>query len=303
MNLKEAYSKFKAWQQNPFDYTKHNTKSKTCVNCGTVFNDNFCPRCGQKFDVGPVNWEAVRQGVMLLWGMDTRSLSYSLLQLVLRPGYLIGDYISGKRQVSFPPVKMLFLVALAYMFLQYFFGEELHVAPTVNRGVWFAFVQWAKNNPAWGFIIMSAALLFPTWLFFRFSPLHTRHTLPQGFFIQVFMSTFMVLVTCFDFVLPTIFDLIIPIYYVIAYKQIFGYRWWGTLWRTILCFYGWYVSLLMIITPLDLIVKHHRDTGSYMAPVTTSLLIWFGCVILATVVPALLGYYISRHTARRRNQT
>ena len=44
--------------------------------------------------------------------MDTRSLSFTLIQLLLRPGYLIHDYLSGKRQVSFPPVKMLFIVAI-----------------------------------------------------------------------------------------------------------------------------------------------------------------------------------------------
>ena len=42
----------------------------------------------------------------------TRSLPYTLWQLLWRPGYLIRDYISGKRQVSFPPVKMLVVMAL-----------------------------------------------------------------------------------------------------------------------------------------------------------------------------------------------
>ncbi len=39
--------------------------------------------------------------------MGNRSLLYSLWQLIWRPGYFISDYINGKRQVSFPPVKML----------------------------------------------------------------------------------------------------------------------------------------------------------------------------------------------------
>lgn len=34
---------------------------------------------------------------MELWNIDTRSLPYTILQL-LRPGYLISDYISGRRQ-------------------------------------------------------------------------------------------------------------------------------------------------------------------------------------------------------------
>lgn len=44
--------------------------------------------------------------------MHTRSMPYSLLQPLLRPGYFIGDYITGRRQVSFPPMKMLVIMGL-----------------------------------------------------------------------------------------------------------------------------------------------------------------------------------------------
>ena len=80
MDLRELYRRFRAWQQNPFDYTNHSEHLVRCANCGTEFSDNFCPRCGQKAGVGPVNWQTVRQGLMMIWGMDSRSLSYSLLQ-------------------------------------------------------------------------------------------------------------------------------------------------------------------------------------------------------------------------------
>ena len=53
---------------------------------------------------------------MDIWGLGSRSRSilYSVWQLLLRPGYFISDYISGKRQVSFPPIRMLFILAVAY---------------------------------------------------------------------------------------------------------------------------------------------------------------------------------------------
>ena len=103
MNLKERYRRFRAWQENPFDYTNHCDHTVRCANCGTEFSDNFCPRCGQKANTGHINWRTAWQGVLILWGMDNRSLSFTLVQLVLRPGYLVRDYLSGKRQVSFPP--------------------------------------------------------------------------------------------------------------------------------------------------------------------------------------------------------
>ena len=88
MDLRELYRRFRAWQQNPFDYTNHSEHLVRCANCGTEFSDNFCPRCGQKAGVGPVNWQTVRQGLMMIWGMDSRSLSYSLLLFGIVDGLL-----------------------------------------------------------------------------------------------------------------------------------------------------------------------------------------------------------------------
>ena len=67
---------------------------------------------------------------MDLWGMGTRSLPYTLWQLLLRPGYLIGDYISGRRQVSFPPIKMLVFVALlVYIVISILSPEDTNKNP------------------------------------------------------------------------------------------------------------------------------------------------------------------------------
>ena len=62
--------------------------------------------------MAPITWRSVWQGIMDVWGVGTRSLPYTLWQLLWRPGYLMRDYISGKRQVSFPPVKMLVIVGI-----------------------------------------------------------------------------------------------------------------------------------------------------------------------------------------------
>ena len=59
--------------------------------------------------------------------MDSRSLLFTLVQLLQRTGYLISDYISGKRQASFPPVKMLLIVAIAQL-LAYNFVDDSEAA-------------------------------------------------------------------------------------------------------------------------------------------------------------------------------
>ena len=112
MNLKAAYRRFKQWQIDPFEYKVNGPESHKCHNCGSDFVGNFCPVCSQKKGLGRITWKSVAQSIAEVWGMHNRSLIYSLIQLFLRPGYFISDYISGKRQVSFPPVKMLAIIAL-----------------------------------------------------------------------------------------------------------------------------------------------------------------------------------------------
>ena len=50
-------------------------------------------------------------------------------------------------------------------------------------------VTWIMDNLGWGALLMTVCFILPTWLFFRNSPRNTRHNLPEGIYIQLFMST------------------------------------------------------------------------------------------------------------------
>ena len=241
MNLKERYRRFRAWQENPFDYTNHCDHTVRCANCGTEFSDNFCPRCGQKANTGHINWRTVWQGVLILWGMDNRSLSFTLVQLVLRPGYLVRDYLSGKRQVSFPPVKMLFILAIVNM-LATRLHDKLYgsVAKTETIEGAYAYLNtfftWAEENTAWSALLFTALFIPPTWLFFRWAPRFPRHNLPEGFFLQVFMGSLSLLTDTVVQLTGSWANILVAVGYIVTYKQLFGYGWWGTLWRLFFCF-------------------------------------------------------------------
>ena len=99
--LKQFYRSFCRWQEAELHYAnRHEGEVQHCCNCGTEFADNFCPRCGQRAEVGRVGWKSIKDNVALLWGMDSRSLGYTLLQLLGRPGYLLGDKLNAS---PFPP--------------------------------------------------------------------------------------------------------------------------------------------------------------------------------------------------------
>ena len=265
MILKRLYQRFRDWQRNPHQYTGLGSETHCCNNCGQEYAGAYCPRCGQKARAGRITWNVASQGVMDVWGLGGRSLPYSLWQLLWRPGYFISDYINGKWQSSFPPVKMLVLVTVIIYFVgKVVFPEywetllDSDSSAITSTGLLYysdyAF-QWIGNHLEWMFLFIFSLIILPTWLVFRHSPRNSRHTLPQGFFIQVFSTTQLILwlfiiSLCVKLsgvnlsyvtgssgfenqVYESVF-LLIPAIVLINYKQLFGYGWWGTVWRVLL---------------------------------------------------------------------
>ena len=66
MELRATLQRFREWQRRPFQYTNKSAGPTTCQNCGTVFEDNFCPRCGQKAGVGRIDIQVFMSVQILL---------------------------------------------------------------------------------------------------------------------------------------------------------------------------------------------------------------------------------------------
>lgn len=242
-----------------------------------------------------MTWKSVAKGISLVWGMDSRSLLHSLLQLLLRPGYLISDYINGERQSSFPPVKMLLLVAIIYGLIIHYTGlRRVPLDPENEFEFIREFAIWFNHNPGWGQMIKCTFLIPPTWLLFRYSPRNTRHTLPEGFYIQVFMTTLVLIIMIFtEKLLGDWFYLVVLFYYIIAYYQLFGYGWWGSIWRTVLTGFEGFFLLLT----LSMLVESVYGKPFFDNPVRN--LEFIGGVIIVNAAILVVCYYISRLTSRK----
>lgn len=250
-SLKQKYRRFKQWQREPLHYHDSGDTHR-CCNCGIEFQGNYCHSCGQKATMGTISWHSVWQGIADVWGLGGRSLPRSLWYLLCRPGYLMSDYINGKCQASFPPVKMMVIVGAIFVTLSWIMDYETFEQssePITSTGFYYyydRFFQILENNIIWEVLFMLMFLIIPTWFVFRHSPRNPHHTLPQGFYIQVFIATqFMLMIGSLTFLeeflhhigindisTDWIMILFVPFMFI-DYKQLFGYNWWGTLWRIV----------------------------------------------------------------------
>ena len=102
---------FHMWQRRPYEVAPLKNETHTCASCKTVFTGNYCPRCGQAAEVGRFSFKKTVMMFLDLWAIGNRSMLRTIRDLILRPGYMIRDYISGMRSAYFPPFQMFCLLA------------------------------------------------------------------------------------------------------------------------------------------------------------------------------------------------
>lgn len=295
---------FRQWQHEPVHYKQLTNKKHVCLNCGLKFAGDYCPRCAQSAKVGrKIKWNAISSNILDTFNIENRSLHRTLWHLIWRPGYLIGDYISGRRQMSYPPLKMLLVLALCLVLVENLWKwmgwEEVTEAVTSTSDMEISLEKigtWADANPGWATLALNCMLILPTWHLFRYAPRHTRHTLPEGFFIQVFMASLILLISIIDFISNWLLWLI-PIYYVITYSQLFGYGLWGTSWRLVVGLIEGFITLIEVIFAFELVfatsyLTKELSTSTIISTITT--------IAAAGVVIAAITHLINRISYKRR---
>ena len=316
ISLKSIYKRFRQWQHDPIDNEFLSHASQRCSNCGHEFVGNYCPYCSQQGGIGPIGWKSVFRSIGEVWGLHNRSLLYSIVQLLLRPGYFISDYIGGKRQVSFPPVKMLVLIGVLGVIVDFLTGA-IH-GMLYSHGEKMAYVndafewlnthvkgmfpppsdylsgvlQWLNTHPDVFSLILLSFLIVPNYYIFRFAPRNTRHTLPQGFFIQVFSTVLFLLLNMFYDItgLGWLVVILGSAMVFVTYRQLFGYGIWGTLWRVVMAFVCAF-TLLSALLNINY-GAYLLENGDSHAAGTYFLNVPIAIAILLVVL--LACYYISR---------
>ena len=103
-----------------------------CATCGTHYEGNYCPRCGQSAKIGRYSFKKAILLFLDVWGLGNRGMFRSIRDLILRPGYMIRDYLRGMQMAYFPPFKMFFLLLALWL--------------VVDSGLNIQFVNREKQN-------------------------------------------------------------------------------------------------------------------------------------------------------------
>ena len=109
-SIVEKWREFREWQRQPHKVAPMSGEWHICHTCSQEFQGNYCPRCGQSARIGRYSFKKAFLLFLDVWGLGNRGMFRTLRDLILRPGYMIRDYLSGMQMAYFPPFKLFFLL-------------------------------------------------------------------------------------------------------------------------------------------------------------------------------------------------
>lgn len=206
-----------------------------------------------------------------VWGMGNRGMFRTLRDLILRPGYLICDYLNGKRSAYFPPFKLLFLLTTLSLLV----GHGFNVLGINYQGEFTPFTdssesealivlynsvnaifQFQRNYPAIFMLIYMGLAGYFFYIFFKKSKILGKLTFNEFFIGLVYMVSMYILYTTFFrffgcFGLNRIWSSMFVLTFLIPLKQLSGYSWGSTILRS---FGGLVLGGLSTFTVLILLI-------------------------------------------------
>jgi hypothetical protein len=122
-------------------------KTIVCKNCGKEFIGSYCPICGQEAKTSRLNFSSFTDSLFSGLTNISRGFGFTMINLFSRPGYMLNDFIKGKRIFFTKPFQMLFVLAAVYAVLSQLFalGNEQQEKESVKNGVE-NIAETAKSN-------------------------------------------------------------------------------------------------------------------------------------------------------------
>ena len=274
----EKWKAFCEWQQRPSRVPQMTEERHCCHTCGQEYEGNYCPCCGQSAKIGRYSFKNAFLLFLDVWGVGNRGMFRTLRDLILRPGYMIRDYISGMQMAYFPPFKLLFLLVALNLIVMSGFNlagksideekEDKEVVITENQDpvagedskkvltederydeeyTYFVvkFMELQDKNHAIFWLVLLSLYSIPLYILFRKSrnipDMRFSELLVALVYTYNMMLIYQVVIGFFR--LPSdlyICTLLLPI---IPMKQLSGFPWWRSILNVLLAYVGTYYLL------------------------------------------------------------
>lgn len=178
------------------------SSSVKCLNCGHEFSGKYCPCCGQKADTTRLSLSTLAAHAFTSAVSFDRGFLRTCLDLFYRPGYLIRDYIQGRRADYSKPLQMLFVLATVYVVVHYICfqtsglgqmnGEHtVDVAEDMLRDLierFITVVDYIAANNGLSTLIFVSFLVLPNWLVFKLTSYGKQLNVAEHCYIMLFVG-------------------------------------------------------------------------------------------------------------------
>ena len=205
-----------------------------CNNCGTEFEGNFCPNCGQRPNSGRIIFKESTRDILEHYFDFDAPLFRTITGLITRPGALIKEYIFGKRKKYSHPIRYYIFLLAIYLVIQNVIdfdpiravGEMMGAIQQPNpdnpqtKGSYFF-----RNNINLFLLFYAFFLAMFNKLFFRKSGFYFVEYLALGFYTvaqYIFFTVFIILgitISPYIFLLNYLMVLIYPIYVISSFHE------------------------------------------------------------------------------------
>ena len=289
MEVKDKYRQFSEWKQQPHHVAPLSEEEHECATCGTRFEGNYCPRCGQSAKIGRYSFKKALLLFLDVWGVGNRGMFRSIRDLLLRPGYMIRDYLRGMQMAYFPPFKMFFLlIALSLLIdsglniqgvnrskqnqaetekiVTEWFKTELETDQTqtaeagdkigddLSKKMGEVFEQHVSAFTLFCLLLFS----LPLYLLFRHSPAIPDLRLSECFVAMVYITNMIIIyclvpsLLCFSVKAEMIYELLAMLLAIIPIRQLSGYSYPSTIWRVILALIPFIILFIVLFVAIGI---------------------------------------------------
>jgi hypothetical protein len=103
-----------------------------CKNCGNIAEGNFCNNCGQKTNLGRLDFSYLLREITGSVFQLHYGFFYTLKELFIAPGKSINEFLNGKRKKYFKPIPYLIILSTVYFLVTMAINERTWIGDFIS---------------------------------------------------------------------------------------------------------------------------------------------------------------------------